>query len=760
MEFNSNAHNYEQNLLGLKKAQLITIILSVFISAALYQIIGFMAAVIFILCLVLGIVRVNSTPLILHLGLKLDQSFRSSSGFFNADFTMHTHSGCVFVEKKKILYLPIGILPENLIGLGNRDRKASYVAMKDMLDSVNCEIKLLVVPVNRDSGTEEEFRSNDYTEFEKIVFEGTTYFRPYLLLSRKINSERSSTESVLVSDFRKISGLLTTSEMKWYFPNEVETERILMYDMNSSGLDSVTHDVSYSTGRRFYQTDGNFYMALHIFDFKEGPASLLSQGIDSLDFPCFFRTDIRRYNADKGKKVLKYLLSERSTDLRIHRSRQSARNNVAERQFRELNSFMKSTEENGDRLIDAKLTLIFGSEDAMDLSRRFHRVSTMLNFLGLEFRVEEFYSRKKILNLLPTGNSGPRYLTTSSNLSQLMPIFFTAVPESGFVIGLNSATDKAETFSFFKKNSFNLMIIGETGSGKSHFSKLLLRRGFINGGVQRSLIIDPLGEYRPEFFGVSGNIINLQAGEYIDLPHGTSLESLDYLISIITSSIQFKEEDQVVLRSIVAGCLKRGVNALAEILETVSSRMKEYKDEIDYAISIHFRKSLNITETDSRATIVRLSSLEQNSRQMQLLQLATFAYVWMSMDTDEKVILMDEAHVFLDNLQVTRVLDALVRNSRHFNTSVVTVTQNFSDFQRTEYSRNILNNTLEFFVFRSKLEKTEYDSLFGEKVRDRDFIANLKGGKNDRFSECVRAGASRAYPIRIISTNKELEVLS
>lgn len=760
VEFNSNPHNYERRIGGFRPESLVVLILSVLISTVFYEYFGIIGIVPFFLIILFGLVTVGNTTLFGYSLIRIAHGFSSGNGTLHNDFRVYTSNGTTFISDGVRTHLPLELGSRNLIGLSEKERLRIYDAIREALNSTECDLNILIAASeNSETPDRAESESTGYKRLKSLSYENSCYHVPYLILSWKEGKDRGIAEQKLMTEFMKITGFLGSAGLVWNVPGKDSVQRLLSL---RPGIDKKSEPGSYiyQKGRRFFFLNGSYHMAIRISDFRKGPLHFLSQGLDALDFPCFVQASASMYEATKAKKLLKYMITERSTDIKLQKSSSSASNNTAERQLRELSYFLKTIDNEGDRLVNSSYTLIFGSDDPTGLTRKYQRIVALLDFLGLEYSTVDYYTENKIRKLLPLSGGGLKYMTSTGNLSGILPLFLTPRNDNGLVIGLNSATEKPEVFTFFGKNSYNVMILGETGSGKSHFSKLLLGRGLSEAELDRILIIDPLEEYTPEMFNKSGRILNLSSGDYFELPEDDSFDALNYVMALVGRVIQFREADVPKFRSVVTASLKDRPGNIKSILMNLMEELQDYSDEIQYAISTHFRDSVDMNTPDSPVTIVRLSAKDQINREMQLLQMIASSYSWMSSDRERKAVVIDEAHILLGDESVTKIMDSLVRNSRHFNTAVINITQNFSDFERSEYSRNITNNTSEFFVFRSKTDGSEFKTLFRDAIPDSSFILNLRGGKNDRYSECVRVTDSRAYPIKIISTEEEMNLLS
>lgn len=759
MEFNSNPHNYQRKIGGLRPETLAVLILSVLVSALAYELIGVSGTILFVIINALGIIRIGDVTLAKYSYVRIIHKFAGSEGTLRRQLNVYTFNDATFISENKRIHLPIFIVSGNLIGISPEARQRVMSGVREMLNTLECDFSINIVPQRiRHDNTKERIESG-YGKLVSISESESCYHVPVFVLSQKESGTQGSVEVNLITQLMKISGFLESIGLGWNLLKEDEAKDLfkqIPVSLNSGNADSI----KYEAGKRFFRLNDSYCMALEISDFSAGPVWLLSQGLDSLDFPCYVELSTFSYEKDKAKRLLRYMISERSTDIKIQNKSTSVADSAALRQMRELNSVLNSIDNEGDGLVESSISMVFGAEDPTALSQRYHRVRALLDFLGLKYRPVEYYSESKIMKLLPLSGNRRKYMTSTGNLSEIVPLFFTRQNENGIMIGLNSATDKPEMFDFFGKNSFNVMVLGETGSGKSFFSKILLRRSLELKELEKILVIDPLEEYDPNFFGGAGRILNLSQGDYVEIPESENFDALNYIMALASRVIEISNEDLNRFRSIITSCLKDGEIRIRSVLERIKAELPGYSDEIDYAVRMHFRNPVDIDSGDNAATVIRLSTREQINREIQLLQMIATAYSWMSLDDKRKAVVIDEAHIMLEDESVTKIMDSLVRNSRHFNTGVLNITQNFSDFNRTEYSRNIINNTSEFFVFRSKTDGAEFRTLFGEMIPRDDFIITLKGGKNDRYSECVRILESRAYTIKVIGTQNEINELS
>ena len=112
--------------------------------------------------------------------------------------------------------------------------------------------------------------------------------------------------------------------------------------------------------------------------------------------------------------------------------------------------------------------------------------------------------------------------------------------------------------------------------------------------------------------------------------------------------------------------------------------------------------------------------------------------------------MIDESHLFLRNSKDAEIIDMLARNSRHFKTSLVTVTQNIEDYYMNSYSESVLMNSINYFIFRQH-----------GKIKDRLFLgyeidpAALAGGNSSDYSECFYATGTLIRKLKIYGNSEK-----
>ncbi len=512
-----------------------------------------------------------------------------------------------------------------------------------------------------------------------------------------------------------------------------------------------------SIHKKYYSSDkysAKFYLA----DSRYNLGNEFSRFVDAYGKDLSIFMTLKPIDGNTAKKRLKNMRSERSSELKVKNSK-DARSEMIRSQIREIDDLIARMQREKSSLIDLTMDVKISSDHPVSLGSEVSRFIMSMELLSLFFARSEFFTRRSVKKRLLSDGLRHRYLADSSSIAGFLPIFLsTSVMHDGVMIGTDSTTGVPVFLDQFRLPSHNLLIMGETGSGKSFFAKLLIQRFRVTNRVHRVIVLDPLDEYLPSMLGNNSVVIDTSAGEYIDFSLYLSeenriLEKVNFLID--TASLN--ESEQQELNAIASsntsemdlGELARYVSATAKSLDLrekmlfLGGKMLKKRKEIDYVKS-------NI--------LIKTPSEPGNERERILTFTLTMARYLARMDDSRKIVLIDEMHLFLSGENSASHLSNLFRNSRHFNTSIIGLTQNSYDLDQTAYANSVRDNSIASFVFRTRSLKEDGKTARFINLEGHD-PELLAGGRNSDYSECIMVFNRRIKKLRINATGREMEII-
>ncbi len=508
--------------------------------------------------------------------------------------------------------------------------------------------------------------------------------------------------------------------------------------------------------RKYYVTK-KYSMKYFLEDASYALDNEFSRWIDSFGEDCTIVVGLRSLPVQAGNRKLKAMRAERASEIRVNRSVDS-RNERIKSEIPELDRMLKSTGIGGNSLLDLSLSVKISSPHPASLQRSANKFLMSMELLGLRFKSPD-YVRKSMLMSDLLQSAKTKYLVDSDPLSTMVPLFLSAEPDtSGILVGGDSSTGMPVFLNQMKEASHNLLIIGETGSGKSYFGKIILMRSLITGLCKRAIIVDPLDEYGAEFFN-DAVILDASNGEYIDFfeyyPTDTRITEA---LTFFTDTLSLNEDERSALRAAASAILV--YNGISQMIDQLSENLRNQDliEKIRYLKERFFRRKIGIMLKDVRVTIIRAPSEPGPERERILaFSLTTARYIARS-DNTEKLLLIDEMHLYQNNPDTALFLANLFRNSRHFNTSVIGITQNSYDLEGSPFANTIRDNSIASFLFRTRSIRSSGDT--NQRVDYSGIQPELlAGGKNYNHSECFMLFKGKIKKLHITATDYERNVI-
>ena len=526
-----------------------------------------------------------------------------------------------------------------------QEQMAELSRIESVLNSLSYDAYIALEPTMPETG------NGEFQDVEKDALQNCIMFALFILVREK--------DAKAVENTLKSSGFTLGSpgkdQMDWLLHNAVRSEK-----------------------RKNYYFSGQFYESSRsIEDFRKLDSEFW-KFLTSLNLPFGFSISIHPENRETAARKLRRALAEHSAMMRLNAYRKGKASDIRVRK--------EDTEMIIGRIAEGR-NIFTVSGDVRTYSSHpvfLKRLDAIIsNYTAL--RNNGALSEPIPYSCSITGEHSS-YMMDSLSLASIIHVP-QKISLDGVMIGIDVDLGKPFFLDIFSGESYNMVILGQTGSGKSFFARILIKRLMISGKLSRAIILDPLGEYDPvqlsSGMGISSVVIDLDS--LMEYHCGDTAEGKNTLYERRLPKIS-------VIRTGTSVVMQQHTDLLASVIE---EWMLRYRDEC-------------------------------------------------------KAILVDEAHLFMVNPDGRKFLDRTVRRSRHFNTSVITISQNMEDFLRGSLNRSILSNSRHIFLFRSTISKKDIRDMFPEGA-DVPEISDLPGGKNSSFSECLYAGKELRH-VRIIST--------
>jgi len=326
---------------------------------------------------------------------------------------------------------------------------------------------------------------------------------------------------------------------------------------------------------------------------------------------------------------------------------------------------------------------------------------------------------------------------TPMNTEPLSSIFPFVSPDlsahEGILYGINKHNNSLVLFDRFTLENYNLVVFAKAGSGKSYFCKLeSLRYLMQNVDV---IIIDPENEYQFLADAVGGSFFKISLGSPhhlnpFDLPAPTEDEKPEDVLrsNVINLVGLFRvmlggltpAEDAIIDQAITQTYAARDITpdsdpatwkektplmsdfqTVLEGMEGTGSLVERLKKFTTGSYSQFFNSPSNIP-LDKSLVVFGIRDMEDELRPMAMF--IVLRYIWNSIrfELKKRILLVDEAWWIMQSEDGASFLYGICKRARKYWLGVSTITQDVSDFMKSEYGKPIItNSSLQFLMKQS-----------------------------------------------------------
>ena len=491
--------------------------------------------------------------------------------------------------------------------------------------------------------------------------------------------------------------------------------------------------------------------------------------------------------------------------------------------YESLENFIKVITTNQSKVFDFQLHIMITADTKEELERTKIQLKSTLEAMEMRavpLRFEQEKVLKSCLPIFEKQDIEDRIGTPipSPTLAAMYPFVFDSIKDQGLscLLGVDFSGGIILFNQFLyqikkehNRNNANMIILGNSGSGKSTAGKLLLRSHVRNG--YKIIAIDPEGELEP--------MARLYNGDFIDLGRGGEFGMINPLeivpdaddeesqrgvgYAVLTKTLQTLkafmkyydpsiEEDVLTLfNEVVVETYQRfNINVktdftkltsadfptFSDVYTTIRGRILSYGEatrerDIMEKLEIKVRPLISgglehyfngHTTISPRSNFIvfnirELIKAEKNIKNALFFNILKYAW-GLCLDASENTVLqVDEAHILLanDNTLGADFLAQVQRRARKYNTGTIVITQQPSDFAAPDVlmqGKAIFDNASYYLVMGLKKQAVEdLSRLIDLNDNEKENIKRYNQG--DALFVC----GSKRMQISVIATDAELD---
>lgn len=417
------------------------------------------------------------------------------------------------------------------------------------------------------------------------------------------------------------------------------------------------------------------------------------------------------------------------------------------------------------RLFYASVLLAVTADSLMTLKEELEMTESMLRSDGVSYSSLECSQRSTLgeLSLYHRSAFEESPIVSMQSLPALIPFTQSAILQrGGSYLGFNALDGSPVVFDRFSGLNFNSIVVGKSGSGKSFFAKVTILREI--GREGRCYVIDPLGEFLGPCLHAAGFPVDV-------LNEGLGLGSLTlsqlspiqhHFFAFLGSALRLSESELDGLRRTVSSRMRinpgERVRAMLDELGFFSELSSNgvQPGERTSGAGFAVRGEYPIRER-SKLTVFDLSAVSRDILSDTISLISGMVFEHCKTTPGRKTLVVDEAWNVSRKRETALSLSEITRHSRHFDLSVVLISQNFDDFLGEYYGESLLNNCNNYFLFRH--EKVSSQMLSRLELGDQDLA--FLSASTPRLSgtgRCVLISAGRKIPLILPSDETEREI--
>ncbi len=338
--------------------------------------------------------------------------------------------------------------------------------------------------------------------------------------------------------------------------------------------------------------NGSYGKVMYI---DEYPKTLESDIITSLSkLNCTSYVTVNNELLDMGAFKQEISRKYMSVGMKIEGEKQRNRNNndfladASQKLLNEkekLDKFLKELDTQDDHYFNTTIFVLFLADTLEEVIRIEDKLHNIASIKGIKLK-SCFAMQKEALNsaLIFGIQEFKRVVNLSSScLAMFMPFKTQELnDENGVYYGINQLSQNAIFADKKKLKNHNGMILGQSGSGKSVFSKSEIISMYLNNPTDQILIVDPQSEYGPVVEKMNGTVICFDSKKEFYLnPMDVDFNGVDYagLREIISEKADF-------ILTLISSLLKRDMEAEEQgVVDRVIDKV--------YSANYSLRKRLN-----------------------------------------------------------------------------------------------------------------------------------------------------------------------
>ncbi|WP_390532719.1 VirB4 family type IV secretion system protein [Sulfurisphaera ohwakuensis] len=391
--------------------------------------------------------------------------------------------------------------------------------------------------------------------------------------------------------------------------------------------------------------------------------------------------------------------------------------------------------------------IIYYGETKGELRDKFNQIRAIAKSRLFDLDIPRFYQgalynfRTDVDFFVPFYNSvRPHYVDTITASWQFYPLISEdLIDGDGIFLGFSDSGSPV-LFNPYRRKNYNVIILGETGSGKSMTAKIFLKRMKKHLGI-KVWGIDPENEYTKiqDVLGVQGIVVRKNTKLGLDLFRLSRIQTdegrLIDIEDIAEILSDFYLPQDIALRNRLRALVRDNRDA-DNIFEFVERIERQDPDVAKYLKAISAPPDSYIFDGDLTIEdeiifgLKEISGYGASRLKALITTLLTIIFQKLMFSNKEKgYMLIDEAWLFVNYQTTMSLLENISRRARKYNKGLLFVTQRPYDVAATEAGKTILEQSATAILLgqREKGVKT-LKEIYGIREEEANTLLSAEAG--------------------------------
>jgi len=310
-------------------------------------------------------------------------------------------------------------------------------------------------------------------------------------------------------------------------------------------------------------------------------------------------------------------------------------------------------------------------------------------------------------------------------LSSIFPfVSFDLSSNEGILYGVNQHNNSLILFDRFSLENANSVVFAKAGSGKSYAVKLEILRSLMSG--VDTIAVDPENEYQPLAEAIGGSFFNISLASPnhinpFDLPAPrpdekaedvlrSNIINLVGLLRIMLGGLT-PEEDAICDRALTETYAARDITPetdpstwqgkiplmsdfeqVLEGMEGAESLVRRVRKFSKGTFAQFFNQPTNIS-MEKPFVVFGIRDMEDELRPIAMFIIMRYIWNKVRSELKKRILVVDEAWWIMKTADGASFLYGMAKRARKYWLGVTTITQDVSDFMKSEYGQPIITNS-------------------------------------------------------------------